>query len=33
VSLSEGVLALVVLVARQFAVSWSAHRWKSVECV
>jgi uncharacterized membrane protein YcaP (DUF421 family) len=33
VSLSEGVLALVVLVALQFAVSWSSHRWKSVERV
>ena len=31
VSLSEGVLALVLLVALQFVVSWSSHRWTSVE--
>ena len=33
VSLSEGVLALLVLVALQFVVSWSSTRWRAVERV
>jgi uncharacterized membrane protein YcaP (DUF421 family) len=33
VTLSEGVLALVVLVVLQYVVSWSSHRWKRVERV
>lgn len=33
VSLAEGVLGLVVLVALQYVVSWSSLRWRAVEGV